>query len=233
MASQELPKLLARVRFPSPAPTHLVFRGIPDGEIPDHLLGFRDPYSTKAVNMKRSILIMALVAAITAAGVSTASAAQDIFLKIDGVQGESADRAHPNEINVLEWSWGATNSSVVRAGGAGAGKATFNDLTVSKYVDSASPALVSAVSTGKTFKNLTLTVRRGGNLPIDYLTLTLTDVLVTGMSIENSAGEDSVIETIKFNYGTYAYSYVPVSKKDGTKLSPLTTKFNVMENRLF
>jgi len=232
MASQELPKLLARVRFPSPAPTHPIFRGIPDGEIPSPLLGFCDPYSTKAVNMKRSILIMALVAAITAGGVSTASAATDLFLKIDGVQGESADRAHPNEIDVLAWSWGATNSSVVRTGGAGAGKASFNDLSVSKYVDSASPALVAAVSTGKAFKTVTLTVRKAGATPLEYLILTLNDVFVTGMSTGGSGGEDRFTENITFNYGTYIYSYVPVSKKDGSKLSPLTTKFNLMENRL-
>jgi len=182
--------------------------------------------------MKRSILIMALVAAITAGGVSTASAATDLFLKIDGVQGESADRAHPNEIDVLAWSWGATNSSVVRAGGAGAGKASFNDLSVSKYVDSSSPALVAAVSTGKSFKTVTLTVRKTGATPLEYLILTLNDVFVTGMSTGGSGGEDRFTENITFNYGTYIYSYVPVSKKDGSKLSPLTTKFNLMENRL-
>ena len=231
MASQELPKLLARVRFPSPAPTHLVFRGIPDGEIPDHLLGFRDPYSTKVVNMKRSILIMALVAAITAAGVSTASAATDLFLKIDGIQGESVDRAHPNEIDVLAWSWGATNSSVVRAGGAGAGKASFNDLSITKYVDASSPSLVAAVSTGKSLKTVALTVRRAGATPLEYLILTLNDVFVTGMSTGGSGGEDRLTETVTFNYGTYIYSYTP-TKKDGSKLSPLTTKFNLMENRL-
>ncbi len=183
--------------------------------------------------MKRTLLVLTLVAAITAGGVSAASAAQDLFLKIDGIQGESLDRVHANEVDVLTWSWGATNSSVPRSGGAGAGKASFNDLSITKYVDASSPSLVAAVSTGKRIASLTLTVRKSNGAPqgIDYFTLTLNDVSVSGISVSTSGGEDRMTENVTFNYGTYIYSYTPV-KKDGSKLSPLTTKFNIMENRL-
>jgi Type VI secretion system effector, Hcp len=34
----------------------------------------------------------------------TLNGAVDIFLKITGVPGESSDKAHKNEIEVLEWS---------------------------------------------------------------------------------------------------------------------------------
>jgi len=194
---------------------------------------FLDPDLLRVVNMKRTLLVVTLVAAITAGGVSAASAVQDLFLKIDGIQGESLDRAHANEIDVLSWSWGATNSSVVRGGGAGAGKATFSDLSITKYVDASSPALVAAVSTGKRITSLILTVRRANGAPqgVDYFTLTLNDVLVSGISVSTSGGEDRMTENVTFNYGTYTYSYTPI-KKDGSKLSPLTTKFNIMENRL-
>jgi type VI secretion system secreted protein Hcp len=206
------------------------------------LLWFRDPYLLdakflKVVNMKRTLLVLTLVAAITAGGVSAASATQDLFLKIDGIQGESLDRVHANEIDVLAWSWGATAPSVVRAGGAGAGagagKATFNDLTITKYVDASSPALVAAISTGKRITSLILTVRRANGAPqgVDYFTLTLSDALVTGVSVSTSGGEDRMTENVTFNYGTFTYSYTPI-KKDGSKLSPLTTKFNIMEGKL-
>jgi len=185
--------------------------------------------------MKRTLLVLTLVAAITAGGVSAASATQDLFLKIDGIQGESLDRVHANEIDVLAWSWGATAPSVVRAGGAGAGagKATFNDLTITKYVDASSPALVAAISTGKRITSLILTVRRANGAPqgVDYFTLTLSDALVTGVSVSTSGGEDRMTENVTFNYGTFTYSYTPI-KKDGSKLSPLTTKFNIMEGKL-
>jgi type VI secretion system secreted protein Hcp len=78
-----------------------------------------------------------------------------------------------------------------------------------------------------------LTVRRANGAPqgVDYFTLTLNDVLVSGISVSTSGGEDRMTENVTFNYGTYTYSYTPI-KKDGSKLSPLTTKFNIMENRL-
>jgi type VI secretion system secreted protein Hcp len=36
--------------------------------------------------------------------------AVDMFLKLDGVNGESKDKVHGKEIDVLSWSWGMTNS---------------------------------------------------------------------------------------------------------------------------
>jgi type VI secretion system secreted protein Hcp len=32
----------------------------------------------------------------------------DIFIKIDGISGESQDATHPDEIEVLHWGWAVT-----------------------------------------------------------------------------------------------------------------------------
>ena len=51
--------------------------------------------------------------------------AVDYFLKLDGIQGESADTNHKDEIQIMSWSWGGSQvSSVAGTGGSGAGKAT-------------------------------------------------------------------------------------------------------------
>jgi Type VI secretion system effector, Hcp len=69
--------------------------------------------------------------------------ALDIFLKLDTVVGESADKTHRKEIDVLFWSWGMLNTGSAHAGGgAGTGKGYVKDLTVTKYVDKSSPALM-------------------------------------------------------------------------------------------
>ena len=34
----------------------------------------------------------------------------DHFLKITGIPGESQDRTHNDEIEVMSWSWGLTNA---------------------------------------------------------------------------------------------------------------------------
>lgn len=55
--------------------------------------------------------------------------AQDIFLKINGIDGESQDASHKKEIEVLNWGWRITQGSNMHAGwGGGAGKASVDDL---------------------------------------------------------------------------------------------------------
>src|ERR1700704_1510183 len=75
--------------------------------------------------------------------------ATDIFAKIGDIKGESLDAKHKDEIEVLSFSWGLTNGvSIGAGGGAGAGKATFQDLTIVHNIDKASPLLMKACATG-------------------------------------------------------------------------------------
>ncbi len=54
--------------------------------------------------------------------------AQDVFIKIDGIAGESQDSTHPDEIEVLGWSWNVAQQSSMHSGsGGGAAKATVSD----------------------------------------------------------------------------------------------------------
>ena len=41
----------------------------------------------------------------------------DFFLKIDGIEGESQDKTHKNEIQLESWSWGQSNTGSMGAGG--------------------------------------------------------------------------------------------------------------------
>ena len=43
----------------------------------------------------------------------------DYFLKIDGIQGESQDKTHKNEIEIMSFGWGATNTGTALVGGGG------------------------------------------------------------------------------------------------------------------
>src|SRR5262245_18678056 len=75
--------------------------------------------------------------------------ASDIFAKIGDIKGESLDDKHKDEIEVLSFSWGVTNTSPAQSGGgAGAGKATFQDLSIVHRIDKASPRLMEACATG-------------------------------------------------------------------------------------
>jgi type VI secretion system secreted protein Hcp len=76
--------------------------------------------------------------------------AVDMFIKIGDFKGESKDKSHAGEIDVLAWSWGASNSGNAHMGGGqGAGKVNVQDLSFTKYLDKSSPDLMLACCNGK------------------------------------------------------------------------------------
>ena len=104
----------------------------------------------------------------------------DIFLKVDGIEGESLDAAHPKEIVALSFGWSAANTvASPGGGGGGAGKVQFRDLSVVKPVDKASPKLMLP-SPRLGISDSVLAVRRA--TAGDFMVLTLTDCVVTSIA---------------------------------------------------
>ncbi|MBV9490187.1 MAG: type VI secretion system tube protein Hcp [Verrucomicrobia bacterium] len=141
--------------------------------------------------------------------------AVDIFLKIANVDGESRDKSHGKEIDVLAWSWGMSNSGSAHVGGgAGAGKVNVQDLSVTKYVDSASPKLMKACAEGTHFDEATLTVRKaGGATPVEYIKVKMTEVFITALSTGGSGGEDRLTENVSLNFAKVNVDYTPQDAK--------------------
>jgi type VI secretion system secreted protein Hcp len=140
--------------------------------------------------------------------------AVDMFLKIPGVDGESKDKVHAKEIDILAWSWGMSNSGSAHSGsGAGAGKVNVQDISFTKWVDSASPKLVLACCTGSHYTNVLLTVRKAGGNPVEYIKITFDEVLVCGLSTGGSGGEDRLTENLTLNFGKFSMDYTPQDDK--------------------
>jgi type VI secretion system secreted protein Hcp len=159
--------------------------------------------------------------------------AVDIFLKIQSpdVSGESQDSVHKDQIDVIAWSWGLSNSgSAQSGGGAGSGKVNVQDLTITKYVDKASTGLILAACNGTHYATVTLYVRKaGGTAPIEYLVITLTEVIVTSVSTGGSGGQDRLTENVSLNFATVQVQYTP-QKTDGSADAALTVGWNVLTN---
>jgi type VI secretion system secreted protein Hcp len=140
--------------------------------------------------------------------------AVDIFLKIKGVDGESLDDKHKKEIDVLAWSWGLSNSGSAHAGGgAGAGKVNVQDISFTKWVDSATPKLVLACCNGTHYDEGILVVRKAGGSPVEYIKLKLQEILVTSISTGGSGGEDRLTENITLNFAKFNLDYTPQDAK--------------------
>ena len=143
--------------------------------------------------------------------------AVDMFIKIDSVKGEAQDKVHKDEIDVLAWSWGMTQSGTMHTGGGGGGgKVSVQDLNLTKWLDKSSSVLADYCSSGKQFSEAKLTVRKaGGDSPLEYLIITMTDVIVTAISTGGSGGEDRLTENVTLNFSTVKTSYQP-QKPDGS-----------------
>ena len=103
--------------------------------------------------------------------------------KIGDIKGESLDSKHKNEIEVLSFSWGVANSgSAAPGGGGGAGKATFQDLSIVHGIDRATPELLTACATGLHIKDATITHRKAGKGQQEFLIVKLNDVTITAVS---------------------------------------------------
>jgi type VI secretion system secreted protein Hcp len=184
-------------------------------------------YSQHQSMLARRILpfVFCLFAVISARG------ANDMFLNIAGVPGESRDSNHPGQIDVLAWSWGLSNpSSVTPGGGNSGGIPSIQDISLTKYVDKASPVLMLACSKGTKYSTMTLAMRKSGTIGRDYLVITLTDAIVTSVTNGGSGGDDRFTESIKISFAKVKLEYYE-QKPDGSyNTSPVTYNWNLATN---
>jgi type VI secretion system secreted protein Hcp len=157
--------------------------------------------------------------------------AVDMFLDLGkDVKGESKDKAHAGKIDLLAWSWGVSNSgSFHTGGGGGTGKANFQDISMTKYIDAASPTLMLYCSNGKHFDNAKLIVRKAGDKPLEYLIIDLENVLVSSYSTGGSGGEDRLTENIALNFAKLKVEYW-TQAKDGSKGDPFNYGWDISGN---
>ena len=159
--------------------------------------------------------------------------ALDMFINMGAnIKGESRDKAQgpKGDVDILAWSWGMSQSGTTHmGGGGGAGKANFQDLSFTKYVDSASSALMVALAKGSHIPEVKLLVRKAGEGQQKYIHITLKEVLVTSVSTGGSGGEDRLTENVTLNFAQVKFDYTPQDSK-GTVAGDKTFAWNIAEN---
>jgi type VI secretion system secreted protein Hcp len=159
-------------------------------------------------------------------------AAVDYFLKIEGIDGESADSKHKGEIDLQSWSWSEHQSGAHAAGGGGgAGKVSMADFHFTMHVNKASPKLLLACATGEHIKKAVLVCRKAGKEQQEYLKITFEELLVSSYQTGGSAGS-SVVPTdqISLNFTKIHYEYKE-QKPDGTLGGAVQAGYDVKANK--
>ncbi len=137
--------------------------------------------------------------------------AQEIYLYLDGIPGESQKEGAKDWIEIFSFSNGITNHSSVAAGtGSGSGKVEFSSISVTKQLDKASMKLALNNMKGTHIAKGNLIVRQstGDETTQTYFQYDLQQVFVDSMSWgAASGGGGKPSESVSFSFSQIQISY--------------------------
>jgi len=145
--------------------------------------------------------------------------AVSIVIKIGKIKGDSIAKKHEGEIDVLEWSWGLTQTaSAHTAKGASVGSADVRDLTIKKRVDSSTPTLLQECFFGSDHKEATLTciASAGKDQPLEFIKMSMMGtVFISSVNSGQPGPSDSFLETVTLNFAKVKFEYTPQESNQG------------------
>ena len=140
--------------------------------------------------------------------------AVDIFLKIEGIDGESTDDAHDKWIELESCSHGISQpvTGASGTGGRTGGRADFQDLVITKSVDAATPDLCIACCSGKHIPKIEVEFCLATEDKHKFLKYELENVIVSSISSSGGGGEygSKPQETVSFAFGKIKWEYTPI-----------------------
>ncbi|GLQ99228.1 Hcp family type VI secretion system effector [Dyella mobilis] len=148
------------------------------------------------------------------------------------IEGASNHKKHKGEVPILAWSWGTSNTGDLHAGAGSAsgGKAHVQDISITKYVDGCSNALLQACCTGARIDQAWLYVTNATGEQSDFLTIELSEgILITSTSTGGSGGEDRLTENITLHFGKFKYSFQPQDDKGGKQGGTKDFTFDIQQ----
>ena len=135
------------------------------------------------------------------------------YLTMDGVDGANGS---PCYFEIKDFSFGVENPTTIGSatGGAGAGKVKFNEFTIKKTSDRASPSFFKNCVAGAHYKKVVLIVRKAGSTQTDYLIIS--DAMISSARVAWSGpGDEGPEESITFVYDNVAIQYNPQGNPQG------------------
>lgn len=159
--------------------------------------------------------------------------AVNMHIKIATIDGSSPVEGFKDQIQIESFSWGMRQStSFGRSGGGTSGKVEVGDLNIVHVVDKATPKLMQACCLGKHLDSAVLTCRKaGGESNVDFLTIKLTDVLISSVQPSGTAHGDLPMESVTLAFAAFEVKYQEQDNKGAKKGGEVVAGFNMQENK--
>lgn len=159
--------------------------------------------------------------------------AVDMFINMGAkIKGESKDsvQGKAGDIDILAWSWGMSQSGSFHiGGGGGAGKVNIQDISFTKWIDKATPAIMLHCCGGTHIDKMVLLVRKAGEKQEKYIEITLEKCIITSVSTGGSGGEDRLTENVTVNFAKVHFEYFLQDDKGKTASGGICA-WNIEEN---
>lgn len=156
-----------------------------------------------------------------------------LFLTFDGITGSNGN---PCVFEIKDFSFGVENPTTIGSatGGAGAGKIKFNEFTITKTTDTASPVFFMNSATGAHYNNVIIHMRKAGGEQStagrEFLQFKFGTVFTTKIDW-SGPGDEGPEESITFVYGQLTIQYTP-QKTDGTLGTPIISCWDTVRNTI-
>ncbi len=154
----------------------------------------------------------------------------DAFIKLDGVDGESTRKDFEKQIEILSFSWGASNPVTIGSAGpgGGAGKASLSSFNFMKISDAASPVMFQSCCAGKHFPTAKVSLRKAGGQAMDYLVYEFENCFIDSVQWSGSSGgDDRPIESVSVTFGKVTVTYTPQDAKGNPAGKPVIGNWDV------
>ena len=157
--------------------------------------------------------------------------AVDYFLDLEGCPGESEDSAKSKQIQLDSWDWSeAQTASSSSGGGGGSGKVKMEDFEFTCKIGTHSPKLMVKCASGEHIKKGTLTARKAGKTPQDFLKVTFTDLLISSYAVGGSVNDEGLPnDKCKFNFAKIEFQY-KAQQADGSLGGAITASYDLKKS---
>jgi type VI secretion system secreted protein Hcp len=148
----------------------------------------------------------------------------DLFLKIDGIEGECQDSKHKGDLQITSFSKGVDHAVTGGTQGDTRGQSQWQDAAFTMKMDKSYPKLFLSCTQGDHINKAVLTCRKAGREQQEFLKITFYDALVSRCEVHG--GHDMPLVAFSFNFSRIEEEY-KTQKDDGSLSGAIKYSYSI------